>query len=77
MLYYRCRCGECAAYGSMPPARCTGCVECGTNLAAHPSLNKAPEPHDFVTSHVQTDDGLKPFSHCRYCFRTRKDAAYV
>lgn len=71
MLYYRCVCGWSEAWGSMPPAPCQACPRCGSDLATHPSEHREPSPHDFShVGQVQTDEGLKPRTLCRYCFKT-------
>lgn len=74
MQYYRCRCGKLESWGSMSPARCIGCANCGTNLAQHPDDHKAPVPHDFSSvQNVQTDEGEKTLTLCRYCHRSRTE----
>lgn len=86
MQTYRCKCGKSESFGSLGPDRCHGCSECGTAL-----LNvyyvylrygdwPVPEPHDFVVGWVETDEGDKPLSRCRFCHQTRRqieaDAEY-
>jgi hypothetical protein len=73
MQFYRCKCGEQTAFGSMSPCRCSGCNECGTTLEIHPSLHRTPDPHDFYPEPVETDEGVFSLSRCRYCGRTKKE----
>jgi hypothetical protein len=73
MRYYRCRCGKLEAHCSgMLPHPCTGCPDCGTNLAEAPGAHKAPLPHAFVVGQVETDEGMKPLSRCTWCMKTRR-----
>lgn len=67
MMYYRCKCGKCEAWGSMPPNPCDGCDDCGTNLSAHPDFHSPPEPHNPNTQMVETDEGMKPLTRCLWC----------
>ena len=73
MQYYRCACGHAEAWGSMPPYPCSGCADCGTTLDQHPQDHRTPEPHDFVPYPVETAEGDKTISRCRWCHRTRKE----
>lgn len=74
MLFYRCKCGKLASYGSMPPDRCASCPDCGSDLAPAPDAHTGPKPHEFsLTSTVDTDEGPKPLTRCRWCYRTRAE----
>lgn len=77
MAYGRCVCGKREFWGSgMEPAPCSPCEECGAVPAAGPNLHPDPVPHDFsLTSDVETDEGPKPLTRCRYCFKTRAQIA--
>lgn len=69
MLSYRCKCGESRAYGSMPPEPCHECPICHTTLETHPDLHRRALDHDWHTAYVQTDEGMKPVTTCRWCGR--------
>ena len=71
MQFYRCKCGSSRAFGSQSPAACHRCLECGSDLAQAPSLHGEPAPHAYYQELVDTDEGKKPLSRCRYCQRTR------
>lgn len=71
MQYYRCRCGKREAWGSMGPAACSGCKDCGTTLDMTPELHRTPEPHDFEAHPVETDQGGATLSRCRHCHRKK------
>lgn len=80
MQYYRCKCGASIAFGSDTPSRCWGCSKCGTKLmptwyiVKNPDFDEKPIPHEFTyVEEVQTDDGPKPLTRCRYCYRTQKE----
>ena len=74
MQYYRCKCGKCEAWGSMPPYACSGRSECGTDLAMSPGLHRTPKPHDFsYVEKVQTDQGEMTRTRCRFCHRTKQE----
>lgn len=75
MIYYRCKCGKSELFGSLSPARCDACADCGSNLARHPDLHFPPEPHDFVPTPVETDEGMKTLSRCKYCGKTANQLA--
>lgn len=73
MQYYRCKCGNREAYGSMPPYACDKCEKCGSDLSLHPDYHQEPKPHDFsAVENVQTDQGAATITRCRYCSRTRE-----
>ena len=72
MQYYRCKCGEHTAWGSMPPNRCFKCEKCGSDLAQAPGLHRDPVPHDFTSiENIKTDQGDMTITRCRYCHRTK------
>lgn len=73
-MYYRCKCGEITAWGSMPPYPCSKCDKCGSNLATSPGAHTDPLPHDFVAREVPTDKGPATLSRCRWCGLTRAQA---
>lgn len=73
MQYRRCKCGKSEAWGSMPPPRCAGCPECGTNFALGPDAHKPPEPHEFKETKVDTDDGKGVLTICLWCGETKKE----
>jgi len=68
MQDYYCQCGSYRSFGSMGPNPCAECDKCHTT----PTLNgygqpKKPEPHDWVQEIVETDEGPKTLTVCRYC----------
>lgn len=71
MQYYRCKCGMHEAWGSMPPARCTNCSECGSNLAVSPNSHTEPVPHEWVTRY-DTITGI-PYKICQWCNRKQEE----
>lgn len=71
MRYYRCKCGWLMSWGSMPPHPCSKCEKCGSNLAEGPDLHEEPQEHDWVIEKVETDEGLKDRTHCRWCGRRK------
>ncbi len=75
MQYFRCKCGSVEHWSSgMGPFPCDGCAKCGTNVAGGPDEHQAPEPHNFdLITQVETDDGPKPLTRCRWCLKTPKE----
>ena len=73
MVYYRCKCGKHSSYGSMGPALCRRCDECGSDLATNPDLHREPKPHDWRVEQVDTDNGKQPRTYCRYCLKTKAE----
>ena len=75
MIYSRCKCGNVQQWGSgMPPAKCDPCPKCGTIPATGPDCHPDPVPHDFsFAEQVETDEGPKTLSRCRYCLKTKKE----
>lgn len=72
MQYYRCKCGEHEAWGSMPPARCSQCKKCNSDLSLHPDYHNEPVPHDFSSvEKLTTDQGEATITRCRYCHYTK------
>lgn len=74
MIYYRCKCGDAQAWGSLPPEQCDSCSKCRSNLATGPSLHREPKAHEFtLVNKVMTDEGEKDLTYCRYCTRTKHE----
>lgn len=73
MIFYRCKCGDSQAWGSMPPAQCAWCEKCQSSLAAGPDGHRDRVPHEFVASKVETDGGDATLTRCWFCHRTRKE----
>lgn len=48
MQYYRCKCGNAQAWGSIPPRPCDGCTKCNTTLTGSPDYHETPQPHLWV-----------------------------
>lgn len=71
MQYYRCKCGKSESWSSMGPTPCFKCDTCGSDLARDPSIHREPEPHNFVTGQVETDEGAKPLTRCTFCLKTK------
>ena len=68
MLYYKCECGYLEFWGSgMTPPPCQKCPKCNTAYGG-----KVPIPHEFYSSSVETDDGPKPLSRCKHCYKTKR-----
>ncbi len=71
MQYYRCKCGKHESIGSMPPSRCHGCEDCGTNLALGPEQHIPPYEHEFTSTIEQrSNEGPIDVKVCCYCYRT-------
>jgi hypothetical protein len=51
--YYRCKCGDSQAWGSMPPEPCEECPKCQTTLETVPT--KKPNRATRHFSHVVMD----------------------
>lgn len=70
MQYFTCKCGETEAWtsGEMP-AKCTGCPKCNTVPGYQPT---EPVPHEYEVAMVDTDDGPKPRSYCRWCYKSKQ-----
>jgi hypothetical protein len=71
MLYYRCKCGNSTAFGSMPPNPCDGCSKCNTTLALHPDYHRVPEPHKPVTRYDNVTG--KSYQVCLTCMKKLPD----
>ena len=71
MQYYRCKCGESVAFGSMPPQDCEGCVECNTTLEQHPDNHKPLAEHEWIDKFDQ-NTGEK-YQRCIKCLTRKKD----
>ena len=73
MRYYRCKCGDCTAFGSMSPYPCSKCNKCGSDLASSPDGHSNPLPHEFLPTLIETDLGEAVLSRCKWCHRTKKE----
>jgi len=72
MRFYRCKCGESEAYGSMPPYRCSKCSKCGSDLAESPESHREPVPHEFEDCPQQDANGdILHYHRCKWCHRTK------
>jgi hypothetical protein len=69
MRYYRCKCGEQTAWGSMPVSSCQGCKKCNTTLEEFPMDHKIPEPHEYITKFDENTG--KPYEVCRVCWERK------
>jgi hypothetical protein len=57
----------------MMPNPCEECSHCHTSaLKDENGVNKPAIPHEFNTTFVQTDEGSKPLSRCKWCYKTKK-----
>jgi len=72
MQHYRCKYGNCESWGSDGPFPCDRCSKCGSDLAPAPFLHEDPKPHEFIQEMVETDEGPKPLSMCKWCYRTKR-----
>lgn len=74
MIFYRCKCGKAWSYGSIPPAKCAKCAECGSDLAPGPDSHLEPGEHDFsMVEEIETDQGKATITRCTFCHRTKKE----
>ena len=74
MQLYKCMCGRCESWGSMPPAPCWECPDCKTT----PTWNGIGQPtnaspHKWHKNKVDTDEGEKYITVCSWCFQKEKD----
>ena len=65
MQFYRCRCGKSKSWGSIPPANCVACGECGVTLAQSPDGHAEPAPHEYVTVYDRHTGA--PHQECTRC----------
>jgi hypothetical protein len=70
--YYRCRCGNMEAWGSMPPV-CEICPDCKSTLAIPGEQSLPGVPHRFVTRWVRTCESSQHLSVCIHCSRSRSN----
>lgn len=78
MKYYRCKCGKMESWCSgMTPSPCKECDECHTTVAGGPDGHKRAVPHDWVGRDVETDEGDKTLTYCRWCMCKKKDLENV
>ena len=73
MRYYRCKCGGTESWGSMGPTPCQRCKKCGSNLAGSPESHREPEPHKWMPSTVETDEGDKILTVCVWCGVSKRE----
>ena len=72
MQYWKCKCGKSEFYGSgMGPSPCQECPDCHTTVSQSPEGHKRAVPHEFNVHQVETDEGMKPLSRCRWCLKTK------
>lgn len=62
MRYYTCFCGNLECWGSDPPSPCSKCEKCGTRPGGG-----EPKEHDWDPYKVETDEGDKTLTRCRWC----------
>jgi len=72
MKYNQCQCGELKFWGSgMNPSPCSKCDKCGTGIGPEYLV---PKEHDFsMVEKVDTDEGPKTLSRCRWCYYSKAD----
>jgi len=70
--YYECPCSDTMIWGSDSPSPCDPCLKCGSVPTTDKSIRK-PIPHEFYQEKVETDEGEKVLSRCKYCSRTKKE----
>jgi len=74
MKGWQCRCGRLKGFGSDGPAACAFCEVCGTTVETSPELHKTERrPHEYYVETVETDEGPKPLSRCKFCYRTKAE----
>ena len=74
MQYYRCKCGNSTAYGSMSPPRCFTCDKCDTKLSLYPESDCMESiPHKYFDEQVETNDGMNVLTRCMYCGLTKRE----
>ena len=72
MRAWQCECGKIKWFGTDNPPQCEFCEKCGTTVAGSPDCHKTERtPHEFYVTQIDTDEGPKPLSRCRYCHRTK------
>jgi hypothetical protein len=64
MRFWKCKCGASEAFGSDPPAPCTKCDKCGSDL-----FGGEPKPHYYVTKYDENSG--KPYELCNQCYQRR------
>lgn len=74
MQYSRCKCGELQVWHSGEAmATCSPCEKCGTVPGYGPSDHPPVTDHEWVETHVQTDEGKKTLTVCRMCHKTKAE----
>ena len=63
-LVYKCECGNLP---TLSPTRCLCCSKCVKFIE-----EKAPE-HAWYITQVETDEGMKPFTRCKCCQKTKRE----
>ena len=72
MKGWQCKCGKLKGSGSDGPNLCAFCGDCGTTVETSPELHKTERrPHKWFQEMVETDDGTKTLTRCRYCYKTK------
>ena len=72
MRYWACKCGKSEHWTSgMVPPPCVECGDCHTVASQDPKNHVRAIPHEFMVGEVETDDGMKPLSMCKWCLKTR------
>lgn len=72
MQYWRCKCGKWEWWTSGErPFPCDECPTCHTTAAQGPEGHGRAVPHEFIATKVETDEGDKTLSRCRWCMKTR------
>jgi len=68
MRYSQCKCGELQFFGSMSPFPCSWCEKCQTGIGGKPERI----PHEMEPWKVETDEGYKILSRCRWCMQKKR-----
>jgi hypothetical protein len=72
MQYYRCKCGNAAAWSSMGISACTTCSKCGSDLAQSPEGHaETPVPHEYVVKYDHNTGA--PYDVCRWCWKRKSE----
>lgn len=72
MRSWQCKCGKLRGFGSDGPSRCAYCDDCGTTVETSPEMHETTRrPHEYYQMQVETDEGMKTLSRCRYCHETK------
>lgn len=71
MIFSQCKCGNLKSWSSGCETPCAWCTKCDSDLATGPDLHRDRVPHEFEAHKVDTDEGPKTLSRCRWCMRTK------